>query len=61
MENYLVEAFNEMNRTSYTSLKEIKAEWGEREIFDSFLRYEGLIGYTTVILEVIKTLKEITI
>ena len=37
MENYLVEAFNEMNRTSYTSLKEIKAEWGEREIFDSFL------------------------
>lgn len=32
MENYLVEAFNEMNRTSYTSLKEIKAEW-EKEKF----------------------------
>lgn len=58
MENYLVEAFNEMNETKYPDLKSIKKVYGEVEIFRSFLEYEGIYGYTSKILRAIDLIRE---
>lgn len=45
MENNLISAFNEMNNTSYSSLKEIQEMYSKAEIFQSWLEYEGIYGY----------------
>ncbi len=58
MENYLVEAFNEMNETKYPDLESIKKTYGEVEIFRSFLEYEGIYGYTSKILKAIDLIRE---
>lgn len=58
MENYLVEAFNKMKKTRYPDLESIKKDYGEVEIFRTFLEFEGIIGYTYKILEVVELLKK---
>lgn len=57
MENNLISAFNEMNNTSYSSLKEIQEMYSKAEIFQSWLEYEGICGYTAKILHVLETLE----
>lgn len=42
MENNLINAFNEMNNTSYSSLEEIQEIYSKAEIFQSWLEYEGI-------------------
>lgn len=58
MENELVQAFNEMNETEYVTLDEIKKHFGEEEILDSYLKYEGISGYTWRILHAINLIRE---
>ena len=58
MENKLVQAFNEMNGTEYSTLDEIKKHSSEEEILDSYLRYEGISGYTWRILQAINLIRE---
>ena len=57
MENNLINAFNEMNNTSYSSLEEIQEMYSKSEIFQSWLEYEGIYGYTTKILHVLEILE----
>ena len=57
MENNLINAFNEMNNTSYSSLKEIQEMYSKAEIFQSWLEYEEIYGYTAKILHVLETLE----
>ena len=54
MEISLLEAFNYMNETNYTTLEEIKQKYTEYEILDCWLMYEGIHGYTNRILEILK-------
>lgn len=54
MERSLLEAFNYMNETNYTTLEEIKQKYTEFEILDCWLMYEGIHGYTNRILEILK-------
>ena len=39
MENNLINAFNEMNNTSYSSVEEIQEMYSKAEIFQSWLEY----------------------
>lgn len=55
--NILIEAVNEMYNRNFSSLEEIKQEFNNEEILDSYLRYEGIIGYTDKILSVMEQLK----
>lgn len=57
MENNIVQSFNEMNSTSYSSLEEIQEIYSKAEIFQSWLEYEGIYGYTAKILHVLETLE----
>ena len=57
MENNLVSAFNKMNDTSYSSVEEIQEMYSKEEIFQSWLEYEGIYGYTAKILHVLETLE----
>lgn len=57
MEKSLLEAFNYMNETSYTTLEEIKQKYTEFEILDCWLMYEGIHGYTNRILEILKMIR----
>lgn len=57
MEKSLLEAFNYMNETNYTTLEEIKQNYTEFEILDCWLMYEGIHGYTNRILEILKMIR----
>lgn len=57
MEKSLLEAFNYMNETNYTTLEEIKQKYTEYEILDCWLMYEGIHGYTNRILEILKMIR----
>lgn len=57
MERLLLEAFNYMNETSYTTLEEVKQKYTEFEILDCWLMYEGIHGYTNRILEILKMIR----
>lgn len=57
MERSLLEAFNYMNETNYTTLEEIKQKYTEFEILDCWLMYEGIHGYTNKILEILKMIR----
>ena len=57
MERSLLEAFNYMNETNYTTLEEIKQKYTEYEILDCWLMYEGIHGYTNRILEILKMIR----
>ena len=53
----LLETFNYMNETDYTTLEEIKQKHTEFEILDCWLMYEGIHGYTNRILEILKMIR----
>lgn len=57
MERSLLEAFNYMNETNYTTLEEIKQKYTEFEILDCWLMYEGIHGYTDRILEILRKIR----
>lgn len=57
MERSLLEAFNYMNETNYTTLEEIKQKYTEYEILDCWLMYEDIHGYTNRILEILKMIR----
>ena len=57
MERSLLEAFNYMNETNYTTLEEIKQKYTEFEILDCWLMYEGIHGYNNRILEILKMIR----
>ena len=57
MDRSLLEAFNYMNETNYTTLEEIKQKYTEFEILDCWLMYEGIHGYTDRILEFLKMIR----
>ena len=57
MENNLINAFNQMNDTSYSSVEEIQEMYSKVEIFQSWLEYEGIYGYTAKILHVLEILE----
>lgn len=51
-EKILIECFNEMNDTNFKTIVEIQSTgYSEYEVLDSYLRYEGISGYTTNILK----------
>lgn len=57
MEERIIEYFNEVNNTEYSSLDSIKQEYSDEEILDAYLKYEGISGYTRQLLSVIKCIK----
>lgn len=57
MERSLLEAFNYINETNYTTLEEIKQKYTEFEILDCWLMYEGIHGYTDDILKILKLIR----
>ena len=57
MERLLLEAFNYMNETNYTTLEEIKQKYTEFEILDCWFIYERIHGYTNRILEILKMIR----
>lgn len=52
METGILEAVNEMERQAYSSLEEARRDYSPRELLDVWLRYEGIIGYTDMLLNV---------
>ena len=59
MENKLLEAFNEMEHTSYNSVAEIKAAgYSRADIFTAYLEYEGIIGYAAEILRMLEIIDQ---
>lgn len=58
MERLLLEAFNYMNETNYTTLEEIKQKYTEFEILDCWFIYERIHGYTNRILEILKMIRK---
>lgn len=59
MEDKLLEAVNEMNYEKFTSLDEAGNVYSNTEIMDSWLRYEGIIGYTDKIMAAFQVLRNI--
>lgn len=57
MENNIVQSFNEMNSTNYSNLEEIQKIYSKAGIFQSWLEYEGIYGYTAKILHVLEILE----
>ena len=57
MEDTLIKAFNKMNDTNYRTLNEIQVDYSKEEIFNSYLRSIGIIGYTRDILNVVELIK----
>lgn len=56
-ENNLIQAFNQMNDTEYGTIEEIQKHFSKAEIFQSWLEYEGIYGYTAKILHVLEILE----
>ena len=53
MREKIIEAFNETYGNRYKSFEEIKSEYEVTEILDTWLRYEGIIGYTRNIIDLL--------
>ena len=53
MQNRIVEAFNETYNCKYKSFAQIKKEYPVTEILDVWLRYEGIVGYTRDIIDLL--------
>lgn len=53
MQDKIVEAFNESYGCHYEDFEEIKNEYSATEILDTWLRYEGILGYTSHIVDVL--------
>ena len=53
MREKILEAFNETYDNCYKSFEEIKNEYPVTDIPDTWLRYEGIIGYTRDIIDLL--------
>lgn len=53
MQEKILEAFNETYGNRYKSFEEIKSEYEITEILDTWLRYEGIVGYTRDIIDLL--------
>lgn len=53
MREKIIEAFNETYGNRYKSFEDIKQEYDITEILDTWLRYEGIIGYTRNIIDLL--------
>lgn len=58
MEKKILEAVEEIQGEKYSSLGAARLEYSSRELFEFWLRYEGLIGYATPILSVLGALED---
>lgn len=61
MENKLLEALEEMKSVSFNSLDEALNHYSKKEIFDTWLKYEGINGYTSSIINAINKLYDLDI
>ena len=57
MDKKLLESLNEMRDEDFTTLADAKAIYSSTEILDSWLRYEGISGYTSQIISALKELE----
>lgn len=57
MENKLLEALSEMKGEYFPTLESALQEFSPREVFDAWLCYEGVIGYTYSILRALAALE----
>lgn len=53
MQKKIIEAFNETFDRSFKSFEDIRREYDVTEILDTWLRYEGIIGYTRNIIDLL--------
>ena len=53
MQEKILEAFNETYGNRYKSFEEIKSEYEVTEILDIWLRYDGIVGYTRDIIDLL--------
>lgn len=53
MREKIVEAFNETYDSDCDDFEIIKEEFSTEEILDTWLRYEGIIGYTRNIIDLL--------
>ncbi|MBE6855849.1 MAG: hypothetical protein E7500_00245 [Ruminococcus sp.] len=53
MREKIVEAFNETYGNRFKSFEEIRNEYDVTEILDTWLRYEGIVGYTSDIIDLL--------
>ena len=53
MQESIVEAFNDTLDSDYESFEEIKAKYTTIEILQTWLEYEGVIGYTRNIIDLL--------
>lgn len=53
MQSRIIEAFNEVYGCKYKSIEEITKEYPVTEILDVWLRYEGIVGYTRDIIDLL--------
>jgi len=49
----VLEIFNEVKNTAFRTLDDAVEEYGMVYVFDCWLRYEGIVGYTRDILSVL--------
>ncbi|MEG2924422.1 MAG: hypothetical protein RR848_08130 [Oscillospiraceae bacterium] len=56
MERKIIEAVNEMTCGDFKSIKQAQQQYSSREIFDLWLVYEGIGGYTNTIIDVLREL-----
>lgn len=55
-ERNILEIVNEVKNQQFRSLEDAVEEYGMVKVFDIWLRYEGISGYTTDILSVLDAL-----
>ncbi len=53
MREKILEAFNETYGNRFRSFEEIRNEYDVTEILDTWLRYEGIVGYTRDIIDLL--------
>lgn len=53
MQEKILEAFNDTLGSDYESFEEIKAKYTTVEILQTWLEYEGIIGYTRNIIDLL--------
>ncbi|MGN0574643.1 MAG: hypothetical protein ACI4J2_01315 [Ruminococcus sp.] len=53
MQKKIIEAFNETFDRNFKSFEDIRREYDVTEILDTWLRYEGIIGYTRNIIDLL--------
>ncbi len=53
MQEQILDAFNEVYKADYKAFEEIQRDYSVDEILDVWLRYEGIVGYTRDIIDLL--------